>query len=80
MPSLRGRLSDLWRRVVTPPAVREVEDADPWRAVDRLLPPPPDADPDDATRRAWRMRERLERLEHRNRELARLYDRRREEP
>jgi hypothetical protein len=76
---LLARLGGLWRRAWTPKAVREVEDAGPERAVDALLPPAPrPADTAREAREVREMRERLERIEHRNRELARLYDRRRE--
>lgn len=69
MGSLADAVGALWRRLVTPPAVRAVEDADPQAAVDALLPPaPPSAgDPD----RARRLRARIEGLEARRRLYAR---------
>lgn len=76
MPGLGARLLAVWRSIWTPAAVREVED-DGLRQALRALPRPPRG-PD-----PWAGLEELERrnaaLEQRLRDLARLYDRRREE-
>jgi hypothetical protein len=74
---LLARLAAGWRSILTPRTVREVEDEGLRRAVDAL--PPPDRGPD-----PWAGLAEIDRrnrdLERRMREMARLYDRRREEP
>jgi hypothetical protein len=72
---LLARLAARWRSIWTPRAVREVEDEGLRHAVDAL--PQPDRWPD-----PWAGLDEIERrnrdIERRMRELARLYDRRRE--
>jgi hypothetical protein len=75
--AVAARLAAVWRSVWTPKAAREIEDAGLQHALAGMPEPPPASDPwaglDEAQRRAGA-------LERRSRELARLYDRRREEP
>lgn len=73
---LLARLAAGWRSIWTPRAVRDVEDAGLQEAVNALPPPADGGDP-------WAGLDEIERrnrdLERRLREMARLYDRRREE-
>lgn len=77
MCRLLTHLAAVWRSIWTPRAVRDVEDAGLQAAVDALPDPTPAADP-------WAGLDEIERrnrdLERRMRDMARLYDRRREEP
>lgn len=77
MPGLLARFASVWRAIWTPKAARDVEDAGLAAALAGMPVPPPAPDPwaglDEAQRRSAA-------LERRSRELARLYDRRREEP
>jgi hypothetical protein len=86
MGNLLAALGEAWRSVWTPKAVREIEDdtkADPKAATADMEPPPP---PVTSRRQLDAMGERLEqvkRTEHelaelRAREMARLFERRRE--
>lgn len=75
MAGLLARLAATWRSIWTPRVVRDLEDTGLRDALDAMPPPPPGDDPwaglDEAQRRSAA-------LERRTRELARLYDRRRE--
>lgn len=61
----------MWRAIWTPRSVRDVEEAGLQEAVD-ALPLPPDGD-QTQERQLRQVRERIDRIENRNRELARLY-------
>jgi len=74
---LADRLASAWRSIWTPKAAREVEDAGLQHALAGMPVPPPAPDPLAGLAEAER---RAAALERRSRELARLYDRRREEP
>lgn len=71
VPGVGARLAALWRSIWTPPAVRAIEDAAPEAGAG--LPGPAPGRPPYAG--LPEMRDRLERIERRNRELARLYAR-----
>lgn len=71
--ALLERLFAMWRSIWTPRSVRDVEKAGLQEAVD-ALPLPPDSD-QTQERQLRQVRERIDRIENRNRELARLYRR-----
>lgn len=75
--ALLERLFAMWRSIWTPQSVRDVEEVGLQEAVD-ALPMPPERDPAEE-RQLRQVQERLDRIEHRNRELARLYRREGEE-
>ena len=80
-----GALLSAWRRLLTSPAVRRLEEVGPEAAAHQTLAPlPPPAGPDaarlrDAEERLRRLREEERRLEERMDELADLYGRARRE-
>lgn len=69
-------ISGWWRGLLTPRSVQEVVDAGPMQAADQL--PLPHEDLPREQRELDKMDQRLNEIEQRNRELARLFQRRRE--
>lgn len=70
-------LSALWRRFWIPKGVREVEDGGLEQVLHDMPPPPPQEAVEENQRAAEDMKERLERIRWRNREIERLYRRQR---
>lgn len=78
---LREGLAALWRLVLLPRSVRDIEDAGPEQEATTLPHPPAAAGlTAEEARRLREMDERIERIRRQHQELLRLYERRRPGP